>query len=241
MTKLRRQWVQTLYLVSAPLLLLVALVLNRWWAWIPLLLFVSWLFRRCVVDEQTDSGRGRAKRKANSEDERQQSDVIMPQIPAICEDCQAIFRSGANIAAKNATFEGCAAGPCPRCGGWGRTLDGVYSALGNVLHLLLQQPSPDVLKQIVPLLSEGVKRHLPRDEIVANIEQTTPELRAIGDSLPTTRSELYAFIAILVAVLGMLLADWRDKPEDRTEATPQVINQYIDNSIELIYHKDTTD
>jgi len=159
----------------------------------------------------------------------------MPRIPAVCENCQAIFPSRVDVRAQNVTFVSCGGGACPRCGGNSKILDGVYSALGNTLHILLQQANTGLLKQLVPVLDEAAKRQLSRDTIRARIEETTPELRTIGDCLPETRTELYAFIAILLTLLAMLIAVVGHKSGDKTEPSQQVINQYIDNSLEITY------
>ena len=118
---------------------------------------------------------------------------------------------------------------CPKCGGSGRILDGVYSALGDALHVLLQQPNPHMVNRLVSVLREGKERKKSPDQIRADIEKTAPELRTLADCLPHNRTELYVVIALIISSLALVIPHCGSKP------TQQEVNQYIDNSINLIY------
>lgn len=156
----------------------------------------------------------------------------MPKIPAICEKCQAIYPSKIDLRAQDLTIVGCSQ-TCPQCGSEGKILDGNYSALGDALLVLLRQPNPDLAKVLVSVLQQGAKRQESREEICAKIQKTAPELQSWGDCLPKTRNELYAFIAIILVLLGIVIRCW----SSNTEPTQQVINQYIDNSFNIIYRR----
>jgi hypothetical protein len=62
----------------------------------------------------------------------------MPLMPAICDNCGAVFSSGVmgSDGASHITFANCTAGPCPRCGGMGHIPDGVYNFIGNAIEFL---------------------------------------------------------------------------------------------------------
>ena len=159
----------------------------------------------------------------------------MPLIPAICNDCQAVFPSGVNLMAQNVAFQGCGAGPCPRCGGKGTILDGVYSALDNVIHALLGHPTPELFARLARILDEATRQKLPRDAIVDNIEQQAPELRGIGKYLPQDCTQLCVLLGIIGAAIAFVASAYRNQPNEKPQPTPQIIQEYIDNSVNLFY------
>ncbi len=118
----------------------------------------------------------------------------MARIPAICENCHTVFHSGVNLGngATNIVFENCGAGPCPKCGGNGRILDGVYNAVGNAIEAFIGQQDLNDLKQLLAVLELAKKEQWGREEVIANINKSTPTLAKIADWLPKSRTELYA-------------------------------------------------
>lgn len=156
----------------------------------------------------------------------------MARIPAICENCNTIFPSGVNLgnSARNISFVNCLAGPCPNCGGSGRILDGVYNAVGNAIEAFVGQQRIDDLKQLLEVLREGKRHRLEREEIITNIKQTTPEMSKLGDCLPKTRMELYTFIGIIIAIIGMLIACGKKyfTKDELTQHTEVTISNYYE-------------
>ena len=132
----------------------------------------------------------------------------MPDIPAFCDKCGAIFRSGIFIGGGGvATLVGNKAGPCPSCGSMGTIPDGVFSAAGNVLRLL-SGPSKTVnqLKQLASVISEAQRTQEEPNIVADKIKEEAPELASVIDALPQTRAELYSFILVIFTAITMLIA-----------------------------------
>ena len=158
----------------------------------------------------------------------------MARVPAICEKCYTVFPSPVNLGngATNIVFKGCRAGPCPNCGGNSTILDGVYGAVGDAVEAFVGQQSVDVLKRLLKVLETAKRDQLKREEIIANIKQTTPELSGLGDCLPKTRMELYYVIMIIITLLGILINYITESgnssftKEELTRHTEVIINNY---------------
>ena len=100
----------------------------------------------------------------------------------------------------------------------------MYSALDDALDIILRPKDSDLLKRLLPILENARATSLTYRELAKNIETATPELRRLVDCLPKTRDQLYAFLALLLAVLVVLRG---------SAPTKQEIHQHIDNSIHL--------
>lgn len=132
---------------------------------------------------------------------------FMPFVPAFCNDCNAIFRSGFNVGGGTATFIGSSAGPCPVCGGMGSIPDGVYTAAGNVLRLLSgPQITVERLQKLAAVIREVHKKNAEPQQVTDLIKKEAPELRSVVDAIPKTRSELYNFILVILTAISVLIA-----------------------------------
>lgn len=130
----------------------------------------------------------------------------MPLAPAVCNKCHAIFASGFNIAGKNATLSGCTAGPCPACGGLGTIPDGVYSALSDtILAYKAGHINEAALRRLATLLESARTTEDEPQKVAERIKSDIPELASVASALPNTRNELYAFLAVLIALLTVLI------------------------------------
>jgi uncharacterized protein YecA (UPF0149 family) len=130
----------------------------------------------------------------------------MPDIPAFCDKCGAIFRSGIFIGGGTATLVGNKAGPCPMCASMGTIPDGVYSAAGNVLRLLSgPHKTVEQLIKLAAIIAEARRVQEEPNQIAEKIKQEAPELSSLVDALPKTRSELYNFILVICAAVTVLL------------------------------------
>ncbi|MFA0367838.1 SEC-C metal-binding domain-containing protein [Vibrio cyclitrophicus] len=148
----------------------------------------------------------------------------MPALPAFCDDCGTAFPSGF-------FFENCAhismsgnkSGPCPKCGGMGSIPDGVFNIMGDVIKIIdAPRKTIEQLSRYVKVLHDARSQGLPREEVKRKIEEDIPELSSIVSFLPKTRTELYAFIAVLISIFTYLKED--PKPQD--------INIMINSAIE---------
>ncbi|MFA6921469.1 MAG: hypothetical protein WC216_06465 [Gallionella sp.] len=157
----------------------------------------------------------------------------MPDVPAICSDCGAIFGAGLSSAIiKNTQFGGTKVGPCPECGGTGIIPDGIYSFVGDVVEVIATsvQGAKDI-REIILRLSNIASRNLEPDQFRDAISKEVPELKKFSDIMPRTRTELYAFVAILLTALGMLAGTgvWLGSQTETIDKTK--IEQIVDDAI----------
>ena len=121
-------------------------------------------------------------------------------VPAVCDRCGMIFPSGVEVSdSTNITFYGCGAAPCPGCGGDGHIPDGVYNFIGNTIELL-SGPSRTVseLERLANILRQVHQEGASLAQVGQKIQNEVPKLSSLKNILPKTRSELYAFIAIVI-------------------------------------------
>ena len=84
-------------------------------------------------------------------------------------------------------------------------------------------------KQIAQALEAVKQKKATPEQISAAIKSQFPELTSFVDALPQTRSELYAFITLLLTVIGLIISlASLQKNKDTPNAT---INQSVTNTI----------
>lgn len=130
------------------------------------------------------------------------------RVPAVCDNCGAIFASAIEATnSKNISFSNCTAGPCPACGGMGHIPDGVYNFIGNTIELL-SGPGRTVseLERLANILKAARDNGASLDQVKSEIQKNMPELSSLKDMLPKNRSELYAFLALILSVISILLS-----------------------------------
>lgn len=150
------------------------------------------------------------------------------RVPAICDQCGSIFPSTFEVDnAINISFSGCGSGPCPACGGMGHIPDGLYNFINNTIELV-SGPRRTVsdLERLAKLLREARNHKRSYEEVSKSITSEIPEFSSFKDLLPKTRSELYAFIAIILTIITIALSQ-RNKPEDKKIEVNQVINNIV--------------
>ena len=131
----------------------------------------------------------------------------MLDMPAICDTCGTMFPSGLVFEnSTSITLSGNAAGPCPSCGGMGHILDGTFNFTNDTIELL-QGPERTVseLERLAQILSEARKRNASAEELRETIQQETPNLSGLSSLLPRTRTDLYAFLAVVIAAIQLIL------------------------------------
>ena len=153
----------------------------------------------------------------------------MPHLPAFCNSCGSVFKSG--IYVENSIdigFSNCSAGPCPVCGGMGHIPDGVYNFIGDTIELLSgSQRTVAELKRLAIILSEARKDRLSSEEIISKVDKELPELNTFKDILPKNRNELYSFIGLIISIIMMFLT--MTNSSQKSEIT---INQVINHIYE---------
>ena len=163
----------------------------------------------------------------------------MARVLAICDKCNTFFPSVFNLGAgaTNIVFKNCGAGPCPKCGGNGKILDGVYNAVGEAIEAFIGQQNIEGLKRLLSILESAKESQLKHEEVVANIKQAAPEFSNFTDFLPKTRAELYGFLVVIIMLITSLLSSEK-KSFDKHELKEQMkitINSYEENTINNYY------
>jgi hypothetical protein len=118
----------------------------------------------------------------------------------------AVFRS--SIVAESVTkltLVGIGAGPCPVCGGSGHIPDGVFTFVGNTIRILsAPQRTIDELSRLAEILRKAREKKEAPEAVAQKIRDELPNLADLADLLPRTRTELYAFLALIVAVITLI-------------------------------------
>lgn len=136
----------------------------------------------------------------------------MSQIMAVCDNCKEFFPSGFGFDAgdtsivANLAIPEMPVGPCPKCGGSGRALAGVYKMAEDTAELL-QGPEriTSELERLADILRDARQRNVTAEELRQTIEQETPKLSKLSSLLPRTRTELYAFLMVVLTIIQMIL------------------------------------
>ena len=150
-------------------------------------------------------------------------------VPAFCDICGAVFRSGIAVEnSTNITFVGNRAGPCPVCGGMGHIPDGVFNFVGNTIEILSAPiRTVDELSRLTNILREAREKKQSPEQVAQTIRKELPALSGLADLLPKTREELYAFLALIVAVIALLSQSGGGDSKSTSITVNQTINQVI--------------
>ncbi len=129
-------------------------------------------------------------------------------IPAICDQCYTFFPSG--IVTENAiniTLSGNKSGPCPKCGGMGHIPDGTFNFINNTIEIL-QAPERTIseLTQLEQILRQTKSKSASPKEIKEALAKESSDFKRIADFLPSNKAELYAFIALIIEIISLILA-----------------------------------
>lgn len=149
-------------------------------------------------------------------------------MPAFCDTCATAFNSGIFVEnSMNLSFTGNKAGPCPSCGGMGHIPDGVFNFINNTIEVL-SAPERTILEltRFAQILREAKAKTETREQVVSRIEQEVPALSSLGNLLPKNRSDLYAFITIVLAAIS-LFNQTLPTQNSTTIIVTQVIQQVI--------------
>jgi hypothetical protein len=151
--------------------------------------------------------------------------------PAICNDCGTIFPSICDFENfTNISFNSCTSGPCPVCSGVGRIPDGIYNFIGNAIELLSGPKSTVTqLQRLAHILIDAKNNNLTSAEVSSAISAATPELSSLKDWLPTTRNELYAFTAIILTIIAMLISQFSSSEPKQIEINNVINNIYLES------------
>ncbi|OYY48731.1 MAG: hypothetical protein B7X95_09610 [Methylophilaceae bacterium 17-44-8] len=152
----------------------------------------------------------------------------MPSVPAFCDTCGTVFNSGIFVEnSANISFAGNISGPCPSCGGMGHVPDGVFNFIGNTIEIL-SAPERTIkeLTNLAKILQEAKAKSETREQVVSRIEKELPSLSGLTKLLPENKSELYGFLALVLAA-AQLFSQAPPTQNSTTINVTQVIQQVI--------------
>lgn len=125
-------------------------------------------------------------------------------------------------------------GICPKCGSVGRIPDGEYSGLGEKLFATLFNVSDvSVFKDYISFLSDQLHSGISPEIIQESASHKFPQLKSLSDLIPKTRADAYAFIGIMLTLIGLAL-DCSDKLTTKEPAV-QIKQEVINQSFQKFY------
>ena len=157
----------------------------------------------------------------------------MPELPAFCQECGAVFSSGIVIDnASNVTLAGNTAGPCPECGGTGRIPDGVFNFVDGAIEVIsAPEYSLEQLRRLVALIEEASQENASPGEVEEMIRTELPEFASLTGWLPQTREELYEFLKLLLLAVSILLPALLGRYEE-VELSEQERQRLVDEVVQ---------
>lgn len=157
----------------------------------------------------------------------------MAEVPVLCHNCKALY--GATV------LEGALLGntqlgnnpiPCPFCGNMGYTIEGLYSSVEKAVQIVSNSLSSEKsLSFLTKKLEEYKRRELDPHIFKQEILQNAPELKCLTDTLPKTRSELYAFIAVLLTAITVLLSTITHFPSPNDSITKENVKEIVKEAV----------
>lgn len=164
----------------------------------------------------------------------------MIDLPAICDNCGMVFRSGiAGGGGATITMVNSKAGPCPNCGAVGSIPDGTYRLIENVIEVLsAPQRTVKELERLSATLENARNRKYSSQQLEEEIKKEAPELSSLTELLPKTkeekRSDVKYFITTILAVLNIIIPLMNNNTQEQIQPT-QVINQiyHIENQYNI--------
>ncbi len=147
----------------------------------------------------------------------------MVKVPAFCENCGAIFPSDYELRGE-VNLSGNLQG-CPVCGHFAHLPDGVFRFTEDTITLLTgPDRTVEELKILKGLLERLQEEKPDRETVVEALKRDAPQLSKLTDLLPQSRSELYGFLAVVLAAIGIVLGQ-NCQPADVSINVEQVITQ----------------
>ncbi|POO90989.1 hypothetical protein C1H57_12425 [Clostridium sp. 2-1] len=123
------------------------------------------------------------------------------KIPAICDNCKSIFPSMVEINNSLNITLGSGIVNCPFCGKIAHMMNGTFNIVGDTISVLKAgNVTRDNMTLLLSILENNKNANSP-DKIKEEINKNIPELNILGDLIPKTRTELYAFIQLLIMII----------------------------------------
>jgi hypothetical protein len=153
---------------------------------------------------------------------------IYAHVLAICNRCGTAFPSGIFIEnSSNVTLSGNTAGPCPKCGGIGNVPDGLFNFVGETIEVLSAPiRTYDELARLNLIVRQARAHNQSPQFVISRIEDEIPSLSNLI-KWPQNRSELYAFLALIIALLTLILPFMQSQQKTPEISIEKVIETYL--------------
>lgn len=136
-------------------------------------------------------------------------------IPAICNSCGYIFSSGIFVENSfNVTMSNNLCGPCPKCHGWGKAVEGTFDVANEVIKVLAGPAAThEVFKRLATIFQEANKNS-PSD--IAEKLKDVPEVgNSLRQLIPSDPMAFMTFVSMMCAIITTWLA--LNQPPSLTE------------------------
>ncbi|MGN6664013.1 MAG: hypothetical protein ACTHK6_07415 [Solirubrobacterales bacterium] len=141
------------------------------------------------------------------------------QIPAVCDDCGQVFRSGMALGpGAGATVIDSKAGPCPHCGGWGSIPNGAYRFVQEAERVIQPWTSSE-RESLADELRAAVRTKERR--VVEQAVRNRPGLREVAERLliPRDAAAFWGLVAVLIALVSAMSNQGGETDFNLTEQT----------------------
>lgn len=111
----------------------------------------------------------------------------------------------------------------------GHVPDGVFNFIGKTIQILsAPERTVSELLGLARILREARDKGEDKEQVTARIEKELPSLSVLAKLLPTSKSELYGFLGVVIAAVA-LYTQSADKPPSQTVVNVTQIVQQITN------------
>ncbi|WP_411801361.1 SEC-C metal-binding domain-containing protein [Bacillus atrophaeus] len=158
----------------------------------------------------------------------------MPELPAVCDNCNAIFRPGIVIDNSTATLMNNKV-KCPKCGSKASVSEGVFNFIENTIEIL-SAPERTIheLQRFNEILQSAKSKNVTFEQVEDKIYKETPQLAPILESLPKIKkrksADFHVWIQTLAAITSLVMP-WfeEEKPSPPKIEVNQVINHIYES------------
>lgn len=153
------------------------------------------------------------------------------RLPAVCDNCGEIFPAPIAMEGGSISISNVGVGPCPRCGGQGHIPDGLYTAVDQILALILEDltAGPKNVRELKSLFEQAKDERIEMTELAAAIESKVPAFASLARLIPETRSEFYEFVTMILTALTFIYMVLSTHPQS-PPTSDQVFNTVIEQS-----------
>jgi hypothetical protein len=156
-------------------------------------------------------------------------------LPAVCDSCSSMFPSGISVEgnAYNVTIVNSCSGPCPNCGGTGHIPDGTFNFIDNVIQLLSgPERTVSELFRLAEILGKARKEGASVSKIDEEVREKLPQFSRFIGLLPKSRSELYAFLSLILTVITLVTGGTDHRPPSNVNVNQVINHVYLQRGLE---------